>query len=108
MVNDNRAMIAPFWADVDIANGGEIWYAEVTRQDVLQRASQDVRDAFTAFSGFTAKWTYIATWYKVPFYGSTDLVCNQNFALNNNSVIGSVHIVTSGNKPFDLRPRAKS
>lgn len=71
LVNDSRVMIAPFWADVDIGNGGEIWYAADTSQDILQRASQDVRDAFPASSGFTATWTFVATWYKVPYYGST-------------------------------------
>ncbi|XP_020896946.1 alpha-tectorin-like [Exaiptasia diaphana] len=63
-------MIAPFWADVVTTKGGAIWYRQTTSKNVLREASLDVRNAFPEFPNFSARWMFVATWEKVPFYGT--------------------------------------
>ncbi|XP_028513868.1 sushi, nidogen and EGF-like domain-containing protein 1 [Exaiptasia diaphana] len=63
-----RAIIAPFWADVDTTKGGAIWYRQNTTTHLLEVASLDVRKAFPDFQRFSAIWMFVATWEKVPFF----------------------------------------
>ena len=35
------ALICPFWADVDMNNGGDLWSRETTDPVLLQRASME-------------------------------------------------------------------
>ena len=66
--DDDYIVIAPFWADVDIRIGGEIYYRESTDPQLLQRATKDVRSVYFDMraKGFQAKWVLVATWYEVP------------------------------------------
>lgn len=70
--DDDYIVIAPFWADVDIRIGGEIYYRESTDPQLLQRATKDVRSVYFDMraKGFQAKWVLVATWYEVPFWGA--------------------------------------
>ena len=76
-LGDNRRLVAPFWADVDTRNGGEVFYRETTDPNLLQRASNDVTATFVDERKFKAIWVLIATWYKVPFYGSEGINRNK-------------------------------
>jgi len=69
-LGDGRRLIAPFWADVDTTNGGNVSYRESTDIVLLQRATGDVRRAFIAQHKFTATWIFIATWERVAFFGA--------------------------------------
>jgi hypothetical protein len=73
-LGDNRIMIAPFWADVDIRRRGKVWYRQIVnpKSKVLRRATDEVRKAFFKNQeGFTPTWVFVATWNKVPFYDDT-------------------------------------
>ena len=65
-----RSVVAPFWADVDIRQDGNVWYQVYTEPEdlVLWRASRDVQKYVKEFSKFEAKWVLVATWDKVPNY----------------------------------------
>ncbi|XP_070554196.1 uncharacterized protein [Ptychodera flava] len=64
------AMVAPFWADVDTWQGGEVFWRETTDENTLRMATNDVRMYFVDRARFTATWMLIATWDDVGYYGS--------------------------------------
>ena len=70
-LSDQRQIIAPFWGDVNINNGGTISYRQTTDSGLLQRATDDVRRAFLDHTEFHATWIFIATWDRVAFYGAS-------------------------------------
>ncbi|RMX59978.1 hypothetical protein pdam_00001136 [Pocillopora damicornis] len=41
-LGDNCRLVAPFWADVNTRNGGEVFYRETTDPNQLQQATDDV------------------------------------------------------------------
>ena len=55
-------MVAVYWADVDLNHGGDIWYRESTDQDILDKATQEIR------ASVSADWTLIVTWENVAFH----------------------------------------
>ena len=67
--NATEEIIAPFWADVDTTGTGDISYRETTNTDLLQRANDDIRKAFSSIT-FSSKYLFIATWDHVGFYDS--------------------------------------
>ncbi|CAC5407372.1 unnamed protein product [Mytilus coruscus] len=69
-----RIVLAPFWADIDTRRCGSscgIWYRESTELLDLSKATTEIRKYFPVMKHFNAKWTYIVTWYNVPFYGAS-------------------------------------
>ncbi|XP_033733506.1 uncharacterized protein LOC117322677 [Pecten maximus] len=70
-LNDHRSIVSPFWADVDIRNGGTVWYRETTASDILQRATNEIRLYYPGQLHFHASWVFIATWDNVAFYGAS-------------------------------------
>ncbi|XP_041342887.1 sushi, nidogen and EGF-like domain-containing protein 1 isoform X6 [Pyrgilauda ruficollis] len=68
-ISKDRRVVAAFWADVDNRRAGEIYYRESTEQPILDRASRDIAQYFPEFPGFSAQWVFIATWYRVTFFG---------------------------------------
>ncbi|NWX61505.1 SNED1 protein, partial [Promerops cafer] len=68
-ISKDRRVVAAFWADVDNRRAGEIYYRESTEQPILERASRDIAQYFPEFPGFSAQWVFIATWYRVTFFG---------------------------------------
>uniref|UniRef100_A0A4W3GBW1 NIDO domain-containing protein n=1 Tax=Callorhinchus milii TaxID=7868 RepID=A0A4W3GBW1_CALMI len=67
---DNRSLIAPFWADVNNAIAGEIYFNESTEESVLQRASEDIDNYFPGLNT-SAHWVFVATWDHVAYFGSS-------------------------------------
>ena len=63
--------MAPFWADVDTNNGGEVFYRETTDPNLLQQATDDVRSVYVGQRKFRATWLLVVTWYKVAFFGAS-------------------------------------
>uniref|UniRef100_A0A8D2NJS4 Sushi, nidogen and EGF like domains 1 n=1 Tax=Zosterops lateralis melanops TaxID=1220523 RepID=A0A8D2NJS4_ZOSLA len=70
-ISKDRRVVAAFWADVDNRRAGEIYYRESTEQPILERASKDIAQYFPEFPGFSAQWVFIATWYRVTFFGGS-------------------------------------
>ena len=68
-LNDTEEIIAPYWADVDITGTGSIGYRETRNPDLLQRANNDIRRAFSSIK-FSSKYLFIATWDHVGYYNS--------------------------------------
>nr|XP_020143666.1 sushi, nidogen and EGF-like domain-containing protein 1 isoform X2 [Microcebus murinus] len=67
----DRCVVAAFWADVDNRRAGDVYYRETTDRATLRRASEDVRHYFPELPGFSATWVFIATWYRVTFFGGS-------------------------------------
>ena len=68
-LGDGRMIIAPYWADSNVARGGMIWRRETSDSDLLARAGRRIRSAFPNQMSFTPTWLYIATWDEVPYFG---------------------------------------
>lgn len=64
-----KAMIAPFWADVDLGRGGTVWFRVTTENTIKQLATNDVKAYFPRSMDFQASWIFISTWQSVTFYG---------------------------------------
>ncbi|XP_046850281.1 sushi domain-containing protein 2-like [Xenia sp. Carnegie-2017] len=93
-------MIAPYWADVDIRNGGEIFYRQSTNFELLQRATNDVRRFFpNQFPSFQASWIFTATWLNVTrFRHDRSLLRIASTKKNTFQVV----IITNGRHSFIL------
>lgn len=76
-LGDNRRLVAPFWADVDTRNGGDVFFRETTDPNLLQQATNDVTAIFVDQRKFKATWLLIATWYEVAFYGASGINTNK-------------------------------
>lgn len=63
--------MAAFWADVDNRRAGDVYYREATDPATLRRATEDVRRYFPELLDFSATWVFIATWYRVTFFGGS-------------------------------------
>uniref|UniRef100_A0A8C4U8S3 Sushi, nidogen and EGF like domains 1 n=1 Tax=Falco tinnunculus TaxID=100819 RepID=A0A8C4U8S3_FALTI len=70
-ISKDRRVVAAFWADVDNRRAGDVYYRESTEQPILERASRDIAQYFPEFPGFSAQWVFIATWYRVTFFGGS-------------------------------------
>ena len=58
------------WSDVDIRNGGQVYFREILDELQLNMIGNEIRLAFSNFINFRPTWAYIITWYKVaPFDG---------------------------------------
>ncbi|XP_068025547.1 sushi, nidogen and EGF-like domain-containing protein 1 isoform X5 [Melanerpes formicivorus] len=68
-ISKDRRVVAAFWADVDNRRAGDVYYRESTEQPILERASRDIMQYFPEFPEFSARWVFIATWYRVTFFG---------------------------------------
>ncbi|KAM6178478.1 LOW QUALITY PROTEIN: sushi, nidogen and EGF-like domain-containing protein 1 [Rhynchocyon petersi] len=67
----DRCVVAAFWADVDNRRAGDVFYRETTEPATLQRATGDIRRYFPELPDFSATWAFIATWYRVTFFGGS-------------------------------------
>lgn len=92
---ENRSIIAPFWADVNTEHvGGSVWFRETFEQDLLDRASAEIRSYFLQQRRFTASWMFIATWYNVGYYGAS--------RDGKNKVSFYIHVVTVTKKKEEI------
>ncbi|XP_010836094.1 PREDICTED: sushi, nidogen and EGF-like domain-containing protein 1 [Bison bison bison] len=67
----DRCVVAAFWADVDNRRAGDVYFREATDAATLRRATADVRRYFPELPGFSATWVFVATWYRVTFFGGS-------------------------------------
>ncbi|XP_063410700.1 sushi, nidogen and EGF-like domain-containing protein 1 [Mytilus trossulus] len=67
-------VLAPFWADIDTSSCDStcsIWYRESRELVDLSTATTEIRKYFPVMKHFIAEWTFIVTWYKVPYFGAS-------------------------------------
>ena len=62
-------LIAPFWDDVDIRNGGTIYYRQDNTLSIAQQIQQDISLQFHNISLFHPSLVFIATWDRVAPFG---------------------------------------
>lgn len=67
----DRCVVAAFWADVDNRRAGDVYYREATDAAMLNRATEDIRRYFPELPDFSATWVFVATWYRVTFFGGS-------------------------------------
>ena len=72
LIFQNNILIAPFWDDFNVNNGGQISFRLSDDQTLLNRVSSRVNAAFN--TGFSAEFLLIATWNGVPEFGSSNAV----------------------------------
>uniref|UniRef100_A0A493SSA7 Sushi, nidogen and EGF like domains 1 n=1 Tax=Anas platyrhynchos platyrhynchos TaxID=8840 RepID=A0A493SSA7_ANAPP len=70
-ISKDRRVVAAFWADVDNRRAGDVYYRESRDQAILERATRDIAQYFPEFPDFSAQWVFIATWYRVTFFGGS-------------------------------------
>ncbi|NWJ01616.1 SNED1 protein, partial [Crypturellus undulatus] len=70
-ISKDRRVVAAFWADVDNRRAGDVYYRESKDQAILERATRDIAQYFPEFPDFSAQWVFIATWYRVTFFGGS-------------------------------------
>ncbi|XP_068099382.1 alpha-tectorin-like [Hyperolius riggenbachi] len=90
-LKDGRAFITPFWADVDIELGGDVFYQQTTNFAILRRITRDMAIHLPQL-GFTATWAFIATWHRVVFFGAANPKTNTFQAI----------LTTDGNRYFAI------
>ena len=62
-------MLAPYWADADTREGGEVWYRESVEQSDFDKAQADIRHAYPEeAANFRPRLVFIATWDRVGYY----------------------------------------
>ena len=63
--NPNTRYIAPYWANAGITRSGEVFYRQTTDPSLLQRATDEIRAAYTIQNDVTMKSLLIVTWYRI-------------------------------------------
>ena len=64
----NSEIVAPFWADADNRESGNVWYRESTDSTLLTRVHSEIQAAFTLQAPFAATDLFIATWESVGYF----------------------------------------
>ncbi|KAK3104489.1 hypothetical protein FSP39_003333 [Pinctada imbricata] len=93
-LDDSVPLIAPFWADVDTEEGGDIYYRISTDADLLDRASREI-EAKVLDDYFMATWMFIVTWVEIAFYDA-----NEEGRLRRNTF--QCVLVTDGYKSYTI------
>merc|ERR1712168_598505 len=72
---DDESVIAPYWSDINIELGGDIWYRQTEDKDgdVIKEATKFIKDVYR--NNFCGVWAMVVTWDAVaPFSGSGGVV----------------------------------
>ena len=69
-LSGTQKIIAPYWADVDNKDTGQIFYRQSTDPSLLTRASREIQEAFPSSQNIMIKNLFIATWVDVDYYSS--------------------------------------
>lgn len=67
-LSEDYRIIAPYWADVDTRETGDIFYRQSTDSDLLARASREIKTALLLTYEIEIKHLLIATWDAVGYY----------------------------------------
>ena len=61
-------IIAPFWDDVDIRNGGTIYYRQDFNSSIVEQVQQEIYTQFPDVGFFYPLLVFVATWDRVAAY----------------------------------------
>ncbi|KAI4888995.1 hypothetical protein NFI96_019092, partial [Prochilodus magdalenae] len=89
----DRRVVAPFWADVDNRQAGNVFYRESKDPAILKRATENIHLYFPEFPMFSATWVLIATWHQVTFFGGSSITPVNTF---------QVVLITDGELSFTI------
>ena len=64
----NTTLVAPFWADVDTRESGEVFYRQTNESSCITNVATMLRAVFEDAVGFTPFTVFIATWNNVGYY----------------------------------------
>jgi len=67
-LNGTDQFIAPYWADVDIRETGQVFYRQTTDPSLLARATSEIRVAFPGSLNVAINHLVIVTWNGVGYY----------------------------------------
>ena len=71
-VSDSPPIIAPFWDDINIRDGGLIYYRQVLDQFIVDLVRQEVVSQFPEVGFFFPSLVFVATWDRVAQYNARD------------------------------------
>lgn len=63
-------IIAPFWDDINVNNGGTIYYRQNTDSAVTEMVRQEILFGYPEVGPFTAELVFVATWDRVAAFNS--------------------------------------
>ena len=63
-----NGFIAPYWADFDIRESGEVYYYQTTDPVLLARACNEIQTAFPSSKNVVVTNLLIVTWINVGYY----------------------------------------
>lgn len=66
--NLTQHILAPYWADVDTRQTGNIFLCQTSERSLLARATREVQSAYPTSSNVTIKKLLIVTWDAVGYY----------------------------------------
>ena len=67
----HRPFVAPYWADVDIRLGGDVFYRQSRQPALLARLARDLAPAVAPSDPAPQPtWAFVATWNRVAFFGA--------------------------------------
>ena len=67
-------LIAPFWDDVDVRNGGTVYYRQDTTSSIAEQIQQDISLQFHNIGSFCPSLVFVATWDRVASYNNIGVV----------------------------------
>lgn len=76
-----KAIIAPFWADIDTRAGGEVYYQMRSDDETLKKIGCEIQSVYKSFVNFKPLYALVATWDKVRAYDTRFLPLNNTFQL---------------------------
>ena len=64
-------IIAPFWDDVDIRNGGTIYYRQDNSSSIADQVQQQIYTQYPNIGFFYPSLIFVATWHRVAAFSSS-------------------------------------
>ena len=63
-------IIAPFWDDINVQNGGAIYYRQVINSFVIEQVQQELSSHYPEVGSFYPSLVFVATWDRVAAFSS--------------------------------------
>ena len=82
-LSTSDVLIAPFWDDSDIRNGGEVLFRLSDNEALLNQVGSTISDSIDG--DFIPGLLFIATWNRIPEYDGASDIVSQNFYYSSSS-----------------------
>ena len=87
----SQPLIAPFWDDVNVVNGGTIYYRQDNTSSVADQVQREINMQFSNTESFYPSLVFVATWDRVAAFGNVLIGLTNTF---------QVVIASDGQKTF--------